>query len=65
MTAIKEMFSSIAHRYDLLNCMLSMGMDKYWRRVAVDQIKLMPGEKYIDVAAGTGVRQIAVGAESP
>ena len=54
MTAIKEMFSSIAHRYDFLNCLLSMGMDKYWRRVAVDQIKPMSGEKYIDVAAGTG-----------
>ncbi len=60
MTAIKEMFSSIAHRYDLLNCLLSMGMDKYWRRVAVDQIKLMPGEKYIDVAAGTGDMAIEI-----
>lgn len=67
MTAIKEMFSSIAPRYDLLNCLLSMGRDKYWRRVAVDQLKLIPGEKYLDVAAGTGdmaieiVRQGAAG----
>ena len=60
MTNINEMFSSIAHRYDLLNRLLSMGMDKYWRRVAVDQIKLMPGEKYIDVATGTGDMAIEI-----
>ncbi len=54
MTDIKEMFSSIAPRYDLLNCLLSMGRDKYWRRVAVDQLKLISGEKYLDVATGTG-----------
>lgn len=60
MTAIKEMFSSIAHRYDLLNCLLSMGTDKYWRRVAVEQLELLPREKYIDVAAGTGDMAIEI-----
>lgn len=57
---IKEMFSSIAHRYDFLNFLLSMGLDRYWRRVAIDQLNIIPGEKYIDVAAGTGDMAIEI-----
>lgn len=57
---IEEMFSSIAHRYDFLNRLLSIGLDKYWRRVAIDQLNIAPSEKTIDVAAGTGDMAIEI-----
>lgn len=59
-TQVKKMFSSIAHRYDLLNCLLSCGRDKYWRQKAINLLNVMPGEKYIDVAAGTGDMAIEI-----
>lgn len=61
---VKQMFSSIAHRYDFLNHLLSMGWDKYWRRIAVDQIEIISGEKYLDAAAGTGDMAIEVAKRS-
>jgi demethylmenaquinone methyltransferase/2-methoxy-6-polyprenyl-1,4-benzoquinol methylase len=51
---VHEMFSSIAHRYDLLNTLLSLNRDKYWRRFTVERSGLGPGESAIDVATGTG-----------
>lgn len=52
---VHAMFSSIAHRYDLLNTLLSFNQDKYWRRFAVRQCGLKPGDKVLDVACGTGM----------
>ncbi len=52
---VHAMFSSIAHRYDLLNTLLSFNQDKYWRRFAVRQCGLKPGGKALDVACGTGM----------
>ena len=51
---VQSMFSSIAHRYDLLNTLLSLNRDKYWRRFAVECSGLEPGGSAIDVATGTG-----------
>ena len=51
---VQEMFSSIAQRYDLLNTLLSLNRDKYWRRFAVERSGLAPGESALDVATGTG-----------
>ncbi len=50
---IQNMFSTIADRYDLLNRVLSLGIDRQWRRYAVSQI---PRESamVLDVATGTG-----------
>lgn len=52
---VHAMFSSIAHRYDLLNTLLSFNQDKYWRRFAVRQCGLKPGDNGLDVACGTGM----------
>lgn len=52
---VHAMFSSIAHRYDLLNTLLSFNQDKYWRRFAVRQCALKPGASGLDVACGTGM----------
>lgn len=50
---IEELFASIAPRYDLLNSLLSFNRHKYWRSFAVRQCRLAPGDKALDVAAGT------------
>lgn len=52
---VHAVFSSIAHRYDLLNTTLSFNRDKYWRRFAVEHTGLTPGGKGLDVCCGTGM----------
>lgn len=52
---IHHIFSSIAHRYDLLNTIISLNQDKRWRRFAVRQTGLQPGGNGLDVCCGTGM----------
>ena len=49
----REMFTSIAPRYDFLNQLLSVGQDKYWRKRAVDLLDPMRTDHILDVATGT------------
>ena len=51
---IREMFTSIAPRYDFLNKLLSLGQDKYWRQRAIDLLDPIENERILDVATGTG-----------
>lgn len=51
---VEQMFDSIAHSYDLLNHLLSMGIDKHWRRAAINSLKPFAPRKMLDVATGTG-----------
>lgn len=48
------MFDRIASRYDLLNRLLSLGMDGWWRRRLVRALGVGPGDRVLDVAVGTG-----------
>jgi len=48
------MFDRIANRYDLLNRIISLGIDRRWRRKAVASLRLQPGELLVDLATGTG-----------
>ena len=52
---IRSMFASIAPRYDLLNHLLSLNIDRLWRRRAVDRLRWErePGGLYLDNCAGT------------
>jgi demethylmenaquinone methyltransferase/2-methoxy-6-polyprenyl-1,4-benzoquinol methylase len=52
--AIREMFDEIAPRYDLLNRLLSFGVDRRWRRIAVSQLAIPQQGRVLDVATGTG-----------
>jgi len=49
-----EMFDSIARRYDLLNRVLSMGLDGGWRRKAIALLRPEPGHVILDLCTGTG-----------
>lgn len=51
---VAEMFDTIAPRYDLLNRFLSLGIDKGWRRKALNQLKPLQPQLVLDVATGTG-----------
>lgn len=48
-----EMFDRIASRYDLLNRIISLGIDQRWRRRTVDALELRPGDTALDLATGT------------
>ena len=48
------MFDGIALRYDRMNRLLSLGLDRRWRRRAVAALNPQPGQRYLDVGSGTG-----------
>ena len=48
-----SMFDAIAQRYDVLNRVLSLGIDQGWRRDAVDALELEAGDRVLDLATGT------------
>jgi demethylmenaquinone methyltransferase/2-methoxy-6-polyprenyl-1,4-benzoquinol methylase len=48
------MFDAIAPRYDRVNRVMTFGMDRGWRKRAVDALRLPPGSLVVDVACGTG-----------
>lgn len=48
------MFESVAPRYDLLNRLLSLGLDQGWRRAALAELDLRPGARVLDLCCGTG-----------
>jgi demethylmenaquinone methyltransferase/2-methoxy-6-polyprenyl-1,4-benzoquinol methylase len=48
------MFDTIAPRYDLVNRLMTFGLDRGWRRRTVDALALAPGSLVLDVACGTG-----------
>ena len=54
------MFDAIAGRYDLLNTVLSVGLDRYWRRRAIATLELTGCERLLDVCTGTA--DVALGA---
>lgn len=51
---VERMFDSIAHSYDRLNHTLSWGIDKRWRKAAVDSLRPFTPKRVLDVATGTG-----------
>ena len=49
-----RMFNNISHRYDFLNHLLSLGIDKLWRKTAIRFLKPLRPQLILDVATGTG-----------
>ncbi|MCH7599199.1 MAG: ubiquinone/menaquinone biosynthesis methyltransferase [Myxococcales bacterium] len=52
--AVKNMFDRIAPRYDLMNRLVSLGLDRSWRRLALEMVDVGPGDLVLDLACGTG-----------
>lgn len=62
---VREMFRQIAPRYDLMNHLLSLNIDKYWRWRAVRRMRFVPGVPVLDVCTGTGDLAIGMAHGSP
>lgn len=52
---VAAMFDGVARRYDVTNTVLSVGLDRHWRRRSRQCLELRPGDRVLDLAAGTGV----------
>ena len=55
---VSAMFDGVAARYDLLNSLLSFGQDRSWRRETIAAVDARPGERILDLAAGTGTSSL-------
>jgi demethylmenaquinone methyltransferase/2-methoxy-6-polyprenyl-1,4-benzoquinol methylase len=55
---VATMFDGVARRYDLTNSVLSLGLDHRWRRRTRESLRLLPGDRVLDLAAGTGVSTV-------
>ena len=51
---VRQHFNSVARHYDLMNTLLSFGIHYAWKRTAVRMLKLVPGDRVLDVCGGTG-----------
>ena len=49
------MFDAVARRYDITNTVLSLGQDRFWRRATRKALDIGPGDRVLDLAAGTAV----------
>lgn len=63
--AVQAMFEGIAHRYDLLNALLSLGIDRGWRREAVRMGLQHAPRDILDVATGTADLAMALARSAP
>jgi demethylmenaquinone methyltransferase / 2-methoxy-6-polyprenyl-1,4-benzoquinol methylase len=55
---VAAMFDKVAPRYDLLNDVLSLGQDRWWRKVVAGAVGARAGEVVLDIAAGTGTSSV-------
>ncbi|MGE5626198.1 MAG: bifunctional demethylmenaquinone methyltransferase/2-methoxy-6-polyprenyl-1,4-benzoquinol methylase UbiE [Bacillota bacterium] len=51
---VRRVFASVAERYDLMNDLMSFGVHRLWKRFALGQTGLKPGQRALDVAGGSG-----------
>lgn len=51
---VASVFSSVARRYDIMNDLMSAGLHRAWKAFAIEMAGVRPGQRVLDVAAGTG-----------
>ena len=51
---VHDMFTGIAQRYDLMNRVMTAGQDIRWRKLVIHRAGLIPGNRVLDLGAGTG-----------
>src|ERR1700688_964370 len=59
---VAAMFDDLAGRYDLMNDVLSMGQVRLWRRRVQRILQTGPGDRELDLAAGTGTSSVSFAA---
>ncbi|MBX7454556.1 demethylmenaquinone methyltransferase [Mycolicibacterium sp. 3033] len=59
---VASMFDGVARRYDLTNTVLSGGQDRFWRRATREALGIGPGDRVLDLAAGTAVSTVELAA---
>ena len=52
---VASMFDAVARRYDITNTVLSLGRDRFWRQATRKALNIGPGDRVLDLAAGTAV----------
>jgi demethylmenaquinone methyltransferase/2-methoxy-6-polyprenyl-1,4-benzoquinol methylase len=57
---VAAMFDDVAKHYDRTNSVTSLGLDRHWRSVTRRSLDLRPGQRVLDVAAGTAVSTVAL-----
>jgi len=57
---VAAMFDEVAPRYDRTNAVLSLGLDRTWRTAVTRALDLKPGERVLDLAAGTATSTVAL-----
>ena len=62
---IRDMFDRVARRYDLMNTIMTVGLDRCWRSLAAAEAHLQPGERALDVCCGTGDLSLAIAQRFP
>lgn len=55
---VQAMFDGVAQRYDLMNTLMTGGLDRVWRAQTRKALELRPGQRVLDLACGTGVSTV-------
>jgi demethylmenaquinone methyltransferase/2-methoxy-6-polyprenyl-1,4-benzoquinol methylase len=51
---VEAMFDRIARRYDFMNRLMTLGIDRSWRRATIASLSIAPSDRLLDLACGTG-----------
>jgi demethylmenaquinone methyltransferase/2-methoxy-6-polyprenyl-1,4-benzoquinol methylase len=51
---VRDVFDSVASKYDIMNDLMSVGLHRLWKRYTIDQAAVKPGQVVLDLAGGTG-----------
>jgi demethylmenaquinone methyltransferase / 2-methoxy-6-polyprenyl-1,4-benzoquinol methylase len=57
---VRRVFDSVADRYDLMNDVMSFGLHRLWKRIAIAKSGLRPGQRALDVAAGSADLSVGI-----
>jgi demethylmenaquinone methyltransferase/2-methoxy-6-polyprenyl-1,4-benzoquinol methylase len=60
---VAKVFSSVATKYDLMNDLMSFGVHRIWKKIAVQHCAIRPGQTILDLAGGTGDLTLAFAQE--
>jgi demethylmenaquinone methyltransferase / 2-methoxy-6-polyprenyl-1,4-benzoquinol methylase len=57
---VARMFDTVADGYDRMNAVMTMGQERRWRRVVAAALEVGPGDRVLDLAAGTGASAVPI-----